>query len=263
MPPGTADVYAPLITTIVATLNNSKTLARCLQSIIEQSYSKKEIIVIDGGSTDGSTSLLESLDTHIDYWESKLDRGVYHAWNKALEKANGEWFCFLGADDYFWDKNVLSDFVPYLWRACRSDIRIVYGRVAQVSKNGSLKNFLGKPWERIRWQMHHGMPLPHPGLMHHLSLVDEYGLFDESFKVAGDYEYLLRELLKHSALFAENICSVGHQLGGLSQYNNLKAHLEVAKARKKNGLPAYTWGWLLVFIRAVFRHVWRKYIHRI
>lgn len=73
----------PLISIIVATLNNKETLERCIRSINEQDYSCKELIVMDGGSTDDSINILRSYSSAITYWESGADKGIYHAWNKA------------------------------------------------------------------------------------------------------------------------------------------------------------------------------------
>ena len=129
---------------------------------------------------------------NIAYWESSPDRGIYHAWNKALSHARGNWICFLGADDQFWHEHVLSEMVPHLMEAVAHGIQVVYGRAAMVNRKEEIIKFIGKPWEKISWLMQHGMPLPHTGLMHHRSLFNEYGLFDETFRIAADYELLLR-----------------------------------------------------------------------
>lgn len=249
----------PRITIIVAVLNAAKTLERCLLSITEQNYSFKELIVMDGGSTDGSINILHSYSNNINYWESEADKGIYHAWNKALKHATGEWICFLGADDYFWDKHVLSNIAPYLIRAENCGTRVVYGRIARVDTSGKIIKFIGKPWEKIRWLMPHGMPLPHPGLMHQYTLFKENGLFDETFQIAADYELLLRELRHKQALYAPDIIVAGWQSGGISEYKVLDAHNEVLLARKKNGLNSFSWVWWVVHIRNILRSHWQKF----
>ncbi len=250
----------PLITIIVAVLNCSKTLKRCIESIITQTYPHKELIIIDGGSTDGSLSIINAHSDKITYWESKPDRGIYHAWNKALKHSHGEWVCFLGADDYFWNKDVLANLAVCLRKARNSGIRVVYGQMARVDIKGHILKLMGKPWEKIRWLMQHGMPLdlPHPGLMHHRSLFEEHGLFDESFKIAGDYEFLLRELKNGKALFANNLRTVGCKVGGIADSFKLLAQKEVARARQKNGLRTLTWVWLAVYTRSLIRKQLQK-----
>jgi glycosyltransferase involved in cell wall biosynthesis len=99
---------SPLITFVLAIFNASKTLTQCLNSVAQQSCKDFELVVIDGGSTDGSVEILRSQASHFAYWTSEPDRGVYDAWNKALQHARGEWICFLGADDYLWSSDVVQ-----------------------------------------------------------------------------------------------------------------------------------------------------------
>jgi len=252
-----------LITIIVAVLNGKKYLGRCIESISNQTYPYKELIIIDGGSTDGTVEILKENNDKITHWESRPDRGIYHAWNKALQYAHGEWICFLGADDFFWNKSVLDDLSPYLVKAANLGIRVVYGRNAVVDRNGHILKLVGKPWEKIRWLMPHGMPLPHPGLMHHHSLFEEHGLFDETFQIAGDYDLLLRELKKRDALHVRGLIVTGCQAGGISDSKPLFAHKEVERARRKNGFHGLSWVWLAVHIRGFLRVYWRRLVQKL
>jgi len=249
---------SPLITIVIAVLNDRDILERCIKSIASQTYHSKELIIIDGGSTDGSVDLINRYMKHITYWESKPDRGIYHAWNKALTHAQGEWICFHGADDYFWAEHVLSELSPYLVDALSKEIRLVYGQVAKIDAQGNIIKIIGKPWQKIRWLMPHGMPLhlPHPGMMHHRSLFECHGLFDETFMIAGDYEFLLRELKDGSALFVEGLRTVCSQIGGIADVSRLKTNMETARAIKKNGLKRFSWVWTAVFARAFARKLW-------
>jgi glycosyltransferase involved in cell wall biosynthesis len=261
-----AQAKQPQLSIIVAVLNAHNTLEHCIQSIVAQTYPNKELIIMDGGSSDGSVSIIRSHENNIAYWDSKPDRGIYHAWNKALARASGEWICFLGADDYFCNDQVLTDLHPSLRQAAASGIRVVYGRIARVDDRGRLLARWGKPWEKIRWQMPHGMPIgmPHTGLMHHRNLFSDHGLFDDSFRIAGDYELLLREL-KHKnsrALFVEDVITVTQRVGGLADSNSLFFHTEVLRARRKNGINRISLVWMLIHIRTFFREKWRALISR-
>lgn len=250
----------PSITIIVSVLNRQETLEECIQSIIEQSWLKKELIVIDGGSTDGSLDILKQFSPHIAFWESQQDNGIYHAWNKGLRYASGEWICFIGADDFFWNPSVLHDISPYLTSSYKNQIRVVYGKVAKLNQRGKIIRVLGKPWQRISWQMRHGMPkdLPHPGLMHHHSLFKEHGLFDESFSIAGDYDLLLNELIHKKAYCACNLILVGSRAGGIADISGLKTNAEVARAKKKHNLTRFSWLWTVVYIRNFLFQQWQK-----
>jgi len=255
----------PLITIIIATLNCADTIEHCLESIVSQTYPHKELIVMDGGSRDATIEILANRQNNITYWKSKPDRGIYHAWNKALKHSHGEWICFLGADDYFWSKNALTDLSPHLVKAADWKIKVVYGQVARVDRNGRILKLVGKPWKKIRWLMPHGMPLhlPHPGMMHHRSLFKRHGLFDETFMIAGDYEFLLRELKDGSALFVKGLRTVGSQIGGIADVSRLKTNMETARAIKKNGLKRFSWVWTAVFARAFARKLLYDFFYKI
>lgn len=98
---------APLITIIVAVFNGKATLQQCIDSVIQQTYSNRERIIIDGGSKDGTVELLEKNRSKFSYWIFEPDRGIYNAWNKGLEQAHGEWICFLGGGHF-------GRFLPYV-----------------------------------------------------------------------------------------------------------------------------------------------------
>lgn len=98
----------PLISIIVAVYNNAVTLQRCIDSVASQSYPHKELVIIDGGSTDGTVEIIKRNSDKIDCWVSEPDRGIYHAFNKGLDRTKGDWIYFLGSDDYLWDNYTLS-----------------------------------------------------------------------------------------------------------------------------------------------------------
>ena len=105
------------ISIIMALYNGAATLRRCLDSVKSQTYRNIELIVIDGGSSDGSLEILRQYQDSIHYWESEPDRGIYHAWNKGLDHVTGDWVNFLGADDYFPEADVLIRVVEFRARA--------------------------------------------------------------------------------------------------------------------------------------------------
>jgi len=98
----------PSVSVIIAVFNRAATLQNCLDSIFEQTAQPLEIIVCDGGSTDGSREILAANSARLAYWQSQPDRGVPEAWNIALAHATGEWVCFLGADDRFAKSNTVA-----------------------------------------------------------------------------------------------------------------------------------------------------------
>lgn len=230
-------VPAPLISIIVAVFNGRATLQQCIDSVIQQTYPNKELIIIDGGSTDGTVDLLEENRNKLSYWISEPDRGIYNAWNKGLAQAHGEWICFLGADDYFWDTTVLERMAAQL-QMLPPGIRVAYGEIMQISDDGQLPRPMGKSWKQVKEPFKKYMCMPHVGTMHRRSLFEQHGQFDESFRIAGDYEFLLRELKTGDAAFIPNIITVGQRLGGISTdtANHLIMRREVRRAQKMHGL---------------------------
>ena len=140
---------APLISVVVAVFNGKATLKQCIDSFARQTYANKELIVIDGGSKDGSVDLLAANHHVLSYWISEPDRGIYSAWNKALNQAKGEWLCFLGADDYFWNEDALTLMSAQL-QQLPSSIEVAYGEVMVVNALGAVIHPSGTPWHKVR-----------------------------------------------------------------------------------------------------------------
>jgi glycosyltransferase involved in cell wall biosynthesis len=230
----------PKITVIISVYNGARNLQRCIDSVAGQEYIDKELVIMDGGSTDGTPNILEASDDSISYWESEPDGGIYHAWNKALQHASGDWICFLGADDYLYSSKVLNDMSARL-AAAYPKVRVVYGRVEIRDHGGRQVATIGEPWEVARKEFFERMNIPHPGTFQHRSLFEEHGHFDETFRIAGDYELLMRELKERSALFVDTPVSV-MQSGGVSDSGKfgLLQIRERFGARRKNGLGGFS-----------------------
>lgn len=241
----------PLISVVIAVRNGAKTIQRCLDSVIGQTYLSKELIVMDGGSTDATVEILRANTGRTTYWESRPDRGIYHAWNKALTHVNGEWICFLGADDYFWSHDVLERMAPHLTMAM-PPVRVVYGRVALVNEQGQLLEMVGQPWARVRRRFMQESVLPQQGVFHHRSLFLDAG-FDESYSIAGDYELLLRALRHEEPRFVKGVIVAGMQLGGLSSApeGRLRVLREVARAWRNLNSCAFPYYWWWTYAKAL------------
>jgi glycosyltransferase involved in cell wall biosynthesis len=207
-----------------------------LDSVAAQSFADVELIVQDGGSTDGTCDLLASRSAEITHWDSSPDGGIYAAWNKALAHATGDWICFLGSDDSFHDADALRDVMAAAARL-RREIRVVYAKVALITRSGRTAQIIGEPWARARPSFLAGFMIPHPGALHRRSLFDTHGNFDPSYRIAGDYEMLLRELRDGEAGYVDRIV-VDMRLGGASARPTSirRALLEVARARAAHGL---------------------------
>lgn len=244
----------PVITIIIAVYNGAKTLQQCIDSVAQQTYQYKELIIIDGGSKDGTVDLLKINQEHISYSISEPDQGIYSAWNKGLVQAQGEWICFLGADDYLWDVQVLEKMAERLVLV-PSNIRVAYGQIMLLTSSGDSLYTVGEAWGKVKERFKHEMSIPHPGLAHHCSLFELHGEFDESFRIVGDYELLLRELKSGDATFMPNLIVTGMRQGGIS--SNPKQALtilyEVRCAQLKHGEKLPSRLWLMAVMRVYIR----------
>jgi glycosyltransferase involved in cell wall biosynthesis len=174
-----------LVSVVVAVKNASATLQKCLDSVAAQSYVGTELLVIDCASSDGSVGIIRRNAAAIYYWCSEPDRGISDAWNKALARANGEWVCFLGADDAFASPRAVARLVE-----AGAGADVVTGKVAIVDGSDTVLRVVGRPWD---WQgMRSHQVVAHPGSIHRAALFARFGRFDPSLKIVGDYDFLLR-----------------------------------------------------------------------
>ena len=231
--------YTPRISIITSVYNGRKYLEECIKSVQAQTYPQVEHIVIDGGSTDGTTDVLRQYDFQLHYWVSEKDNGIYHAWNKGLAQASGDWIAFLGSDDTLANARALEDSIGHLHTALKDDIRYVYGKVNLISASSNIITVWGDPWEKAKKDILEYMTVTHCCAFHHRSLFEDHGGFNERFRITGDYEFLLREFAKgRDALFTDQLLASMHA-GGISA--NIRSKLVIARenilARQLNGLP--------------------------
>lgn len=190
------------ISIIVAVYNGAKTLQACLDSIVCQTYPDMELIVMDGGSSDGTVEVLRNNVDRLSFWESQKDRGIAHAWNKAMQHATGDWILFLGADDRLQDERVLSDMAEILRVDGAHDV--VFGKY--IVDGGAFHGLVGGRGGNLS-AIRRRMIIPHTAAFHRRSFMEEVGQFDESFKMAMDYELLLRKRTM-SARFVDRLVTV-------------------------------------------------------
>lgn len=188
------------VSVLIAVYNGVETLEESITSYLEQTYPDKELIIIDGGSTDGTQEILKEYDAGIDYWVSEKDRGIYDAWNKALARATGEWICFIGADDYWAHPDAISGLVN---EGVSKNVELVSGKVAIVNEQHRVKREWGKPWVWKQIKRHHC--IAHPGMMHNRSCFVRNGNYNEKYRIAGDYDFSLRLGKNTRAAFIDKI----------------------------------------------------------
>jgi glycosyltransferase involved in cell wall biosynthesis len=179
----------PLVSIITVVYNNSKHIRATIESVLSQDYSKIEHIVIDGGSTDGTIEIIEEYGDKISVFLSEPDEGIYDALNKGIVRANGDYLGILHSDDIFCDDKVVSDIVQKLrdteTELCFSDLVIV----DEVS--GKVMRYVMAHYFR-QWMLRIGFFPPHPTIFLKRSIFDEFGLYSKNYKIAGDFDFLIR-----------------------------------------------------------------------
>ena len=194
------------ISIITINLNNKAGLEKTILSVIQQTSTDFEYIVIDGGSNDGSIDVINQYADKITYWVSEQDNGIYNAMNKGIAKATGEYCLFLNSGDYLYDNNVLNKFIN------ADPIEdIVYGNI--IFDYGEYQN-LGLSPTKITLVHLMRDTLWHPASFIKLELFDKIGLYNESFQIAGDYDFFLKALILYN-------CSNRHVNITISVYNLL------------------------------------------
>lgn len=228
----------PLITVIVAVYNGEKTLQKCIDSFREQDYEEKELIIIDGKSNDKTLEIIKKNKDDIKFYLSESDAGICDAWNKGLKRASGDWIHFLGADDFFLGNHSLSSIAKILEKI-PSDIFVTYGKVLLVNPDGVEISVTGEEWSKARKKIFSYMSIPHQGVFHRHELFEKFGEFNKKFRLAGDYELLLRCLKTSDAYFINKVVA-GMTVGGLSSdpKNNKIVWSEYRMALKENKLPS-------------------------
>lgn len=119
------------ISIITVCLNAEKTIEQSIISVISQNYKNIEYIIIDGGSTDGTTEIIKKYLHYIDYYISELDEGIYYAMNKGIKVASGDYIYFLGADDILC-KDIIEKILPIIKD---NSNKINYGQVLLKPSN--------------------------------------------------------------------------------------------------------------------------------
>ena len=175
------------ISVITISYNAEDTIEKTLKSIENQSYNNIEHIIIDGGSKDSTLEICNSF-SHEAKIISELDNGVYDAFNKGLKLATGDVVGFLNADDTFYNENSIQDIVDAF---SNNEADIVYGNLDYVNEESKvIRNWISKPYEKglvkKAW-----MPA-HPSFYCKKKVYDRLGGYNDSFKIAGDFELCIR-----------------------------------------------------------------------
>ena len=203
-----------------------------MQSVLEQTYSKIEYIIIDGGSTDGSKEYIESKDKNLAYWVSEPDKGIYHAMNKGIDQATGDYVLFLNSGD----RLVGAEIVDVISKNF-GDCDILFGNLIKVSINQKQLIDKGPQSSNLTLNNFFVGTLNHPSTFIKRDLFKKYGKYDESLKIVSDWKFFLIAIGLNDSVVKYLDTEISYfDMTGLSN-SNLKARKDERDLVLKSLLP--------------------------
>ena len=232
-----------LFSIITVAYNASQWLERTIQSVISQSYSNIEYIIIDGNSTDGTLELVKKYQPSITRCISEPDNGLYDAMNKGLKLATGDYIWFLNAGDTLYSENTIQEIVNTLDDGNLPDI--IYGETQIIDSQGNLLAMRRlKAPEKLSWKSFRmGMLVCHQSFIVKRAIAAQYDL---QYRLTADYDWCIRCMKKASVIFNTHLILSRFMEAGLSAENRKESLKERYRIMCENyGKPA-----------TQIRHVW-------
>ncbi len=214
----------PLVSIITIVYNGEKHIAECINSIINQSYTNIQYIVIDGQSTDGSMAIINSYSSNIDIIVSEKDRGISDAFNKGIERASGQIIGLLNSDDLY-SLNAVQDVVDtYINNNGQSGV--YYGDIIYFDETKKIELIAdaSKLWKV--------MSIFHPATFVTKDVYDRFGGFSEDYKYAMDCELVHRFLFNKVPFIHVSKTLASFRLAGTSDKNYIASHKEFYRSVK-------------------------------
>lgn len=175
---------------ITINLNNRDGLKRTIDSVISQTFTDYEWIVIDGGSTDGSKELIEQYSDHFAFWVSEPDKGIYNAMNKGIKVTKGDYYLFLNSGDWLADNNVLKD---VFLKPIHEDI--IFGNQYNITDN-TIKPTIFNSDFTFSTLFYSTIPHPCTFIKRTLFVNREY---DEKYEIVSDWKFFLECALNNNS----------------------------------------------------------------
>ncbi|MCL2295424.1 MAG: glycosyltransferase [Spirochaetes bacterium] len=209
----------PKLSIITINLNNSQGLRKTIESVVSQTFTDFEYIVIDGGSTDGSVDVIRQYAEKITYWVSEPDTGIYNAMNKGIRKARGEYCVFLNSGDWLISSTTLHDVFIEIENYIPADI--YYSD--RVDSDGSVFKFPKQMG--INYLLYH--PISHQNSLIKRKLFLEHGFYNENLRLASDWEFFVKELWEHKSTFTYIKTNISvFDIDGLGSQHSVEQKME-------------------------------------
>lgn len=226
------------ISIITVVYNSEETIEDTILSVYSQSFRNVEHILIDGGSTDKTLSIINKHRDKISTFISEPDHGIYDAMNKGLKLATGDVVGILNSDDIYYDNDVVASVIG-CFNTCGTDS--VFSDLVYVKKNNTnkvVRYYSGADFTINKFA--YGWMPPHPTFFVKRCVYERYGYFKTDYIIASDFELLVRFLAvnKISFIYLPKV-SVKMRVGGISTRNfksNIILNKEIVRACLENGI---------------------------
>ena len=238
----------PLVSIITVVYNGAKTIQQTFESIRKQTYNNIEYIIVDGGSTDETLSIVKANKDIVSKWISEPDEGLYDAMNKGIKMAKGELVGIINSDDWY-----ETDTIKHIVNAYskHQDKKIFHGDINHIYEDGAVK--LRKFNPSVFKFKYYGMTYNHPSVFVHRDIYVRH-LYDSTLRALSDYQFMLVNFLEdlEQFLYIEQVLA-NYRLDGISAQMPLyKALKECFISQRKSGLNIFQASFSWVFRRLVF-----------
>ena len=241
------------ITIITVTLNSEETIRDTLNSVLSQTYKNIEHIIVDGGSKDKTLDIIKKYPNKNKKLYVLPKSGIYEAINFGIKKSKMSYITVLNSDDFFQSNDSIYKMVKSIKK--NKKISIFFSNVAYFKDNNFIsieRLFSSEKFKR--WHLSYGLMPAHPGSFVKKNIYNKYGLYEESFKIASDFDFFLRTLFINRINFKNiNITTVRMRLGGISS-RNIKSYIistkEILQSFKINKIPKFK---IIIFLRFIFK----------
>lgn len=221
----------PLVSVITVVKNGEKDLEKTIKSVINQTYSNIEYIIVDGGSTDETLNIIKKYEDKIDYWISEPDKGIYDGMNKGIDMVEGDWIIFMNSGDIFYSKNIVEKVINNI----QKDTDLAFGDwIVNYPQYGNIKKHRKAGKLNDLWK---GMIFFHQTLFTRTNILKENKFDYYNYKSAADYDFVIKAYYKKYKFQKINQIIAVVTAGGLSdvkRVNSIKERLTILKKYDKN-----------------------------
>ena len=219
------------VSIVTAVLNGAGTLEETIHSVLSQEHDDVEHVVVDGGSTDGTLEIIRAFESRIGPWVSERDGGISPAFNRGIRMSTGEVVGIISADDYLWP-GALREVVRVFEENPQADV--VYGNAVYVEPHRG-RQVLSRPDVGLT-TIRRRASLRHAAVFVRRAAYDRYGLFDEGYRLAMDYDLILRFHLAGARFVYVDAPLAAIRVGGVSGQRFRETIREAREISIRHGL---------------------------